>query len=353
MNKIRIGIVGAGNISKAHLDGYMAKAEAEVVAICDINEERAKVRAKEYSIPKIYTDYKEMMKDKDIDAVSVCTWNSTHAKISIEALNNGKNVLCEKPLCISVNEALEIEDAVKRSNKIFQVGFVRRYDVRTKMFKEFVDNGDLGDIYYAKTTCMRRYGNPGGWFADVERSGGGPVIDLGVHFIDLCWYLMGRPKLKSVSANVYNKLGNRKNIKYLSAYKASDFDSDKNTVEDAANALVRFENGASMFVDVSYDVHGIENEELSVKLYGTKGGIVIEPNLHIITEKYNTILNIKPQMDSESFNWLDSFGAEMAAFVDACLNNGTTLSPIESGVEVMKLLCAIYESAAIGKEISL
>jgi predicted dehydrogenase len=162
---------------------------------------------------------------------------------------------------------------------------------------------------------------------------------------------MGRPKLKSISANVYNKLGNRKNIKYLSAYKASDFDAEKNTVEDAANALVRFENGASLYVDVSYDLHGKEPEELSVRLYGTKGGLELEPALHIITEKYDTILNIKPQMDSEGFNWNDSFGAEMSAFVDACMGKGTTLSPIESGVEVMKLLCGIYESAALGKEI--
>src|SRR6185312_10879237 len=127
------------------------------------------------------------------------------------------------------------------------------------------------DIYYAKGSCIRRLGNPGCWFADKERSGGGPMIDLGVHMIDICWYLMGKPKVKSVSGNVYQKLGNRSNVQNLSFYKAADYDANKNTVEDMANALVRFENGASLFVDVSFTAHA-KKDEISLKLYGDKGG---------------------------------------------------------------------------------
>jgi len=351
-NKLRIAVVGAGNISHAHLTGYKEKPEAQVVAVCDINEERAKGRAEEFGIPKVYTDYREMLKNEDIDAVDVCTWNSEHAPISIAALNHGKHVQCEKPMTMTVRQALEVQEAVRKSGKVFQVGFVRRHDQRVKMFKEFIDAGDLGEIYYAKTSCLRRYGNPGGWFSDLARSGGGPVFDLSVHFVDLCWYLMGCPKVKSVSANVYHKLGNRKNIRYLSAYRASDFDAEKNDVEDAANALIRFENGASLLLDVSYDLHGDQPEELNVKLYGTKGGIQLEPSLWMVTEKHDTILNIKPQMDSEGFDWFASFGAEMSSFVDSCLGNSELVSPVESGVEIMKILCAVYESAKLQKEIT-
>ncbi len=123
------------------------------------------------------------------------------------------------------------------------------------MLKSFIDKDRLGDIYYAKASLLRRVGNPGGWFSDKERSGGGPLIDLGVHIIDSCWYLMGRPKVKAITGHVYDHLGNRSHIKNLSFYKAADYDASANSVEDLANALITFENGSSLMVDVSYSLH--------------------------------------------------------------------------------------------------
>ncbi len=298
----------------------------------------------------MYTDYRELLADPEIDGVSICTWNNTHAEISIAALEAGKNVLVEKPLCKTVEEAKRVEEAVRRSGKILQVGFVRRYASNTNILKQFIDNGDLGEIYYAKASCLRRLGNPGGWFADKERSGGGPLIDLGVHIIDICWYLMGRPKVKSVSGNTYNRLGNRANVKNLSFYKAADYDASKNTVEDLANALIRFENGASLMVDVSFTLHA-KKDELSVKLYGDKGGAELEPELSFVLEQYDTILNASPQVNNLSFDFADAFQNEIDHFVSCCQTGETPISPVEDGVELMKILCGIYESSEKGSEV--
>lgn len=350
MAKVRIGVIGAGSISQAHMDAYAKCADAQIVAICDLNEERAKAKAEKYGAAHVYTDYRELLKNPDIDAVSICTWNNSHAEISIAALDAGKNVLCEKPLCQTVEQALQVEEAVRRSGKFLQVGFVRRYTDNTKILRQFIEAGELGEIYYAKASCIRRLGNPGGWFSDKARSGGGPLIDLGVHVIDICWYLMGKPKVKSVSGNAYNKLGNRANVQNLSFYKASDYDAEKNDVEDLANALIRFENGASLMVDVSFTLHA-KKDEIAVKIYGDKGGAEIEPELFLVTEQHNTILNVTPQVDNLSFDFAAGFRNEISHFVDSCLGRKETLSPVEDGVEMMKILCAVYESAATGKEI--
>ncbi|MZQ87053.1 gfo/Idh/MocA family oxidoreductase [Paenibacillus sp. 5J-6] len=351
MSKLQIAVIGAGSISEMHLRSYQSNPDVELYAICDLNEERAKAKAEKYGISRVFTDYKELLADPAIDAVSICTWNNSHAPISIAALEAGKNVLTEKPLCKTVEEALAVEKAVHRSGKTLQVGFVRRYASNTGIVKSFLDHGELGEIYYAKASCIRRLGNPGGWFSDVERSGGGPLIDVGVHVIDLCWYLMGRPKVKSVSGNTYNKLGNRANVKNLAFYKAADYDSTHNTVEDMANALIRFENGASILVDVSFTLHAKE-DELTVKLYGDKGGAELEPALSIVTEKYDTILNLTPQINNLSFDFVAGFQQEINYFVEVCQGKKETLSPVQDGVEMMKILCGIYESSKLGKEIS-
>lgn len=349
MSKVKVGVIGAGSISAVHFDAYVNNAEVDLVAVCDLNRERAEQKAEQYGARKVFTDYKELLADPEIDAVSICTWNDTHAEISIAALDAGKNVLCEKPLSKTVEEALQVQEAVRRSGKVLQVGFVRRFGTNTKVLKQFIDSGDLGEIYFAKATCLRRLGNPGGWFSDINRSGGGPLIDLGVHIIDACWYLMGKPKVKSVSGNTYNRLGNRNHVQNLSYYKSADYNAT-NTVEDLANAVIRFENGASLIVDVSFSLHAKE-DELSIKLYGDQGGAELEPHLLIVGEKNDTILNISPQIDHTTFDFANGFQNEINHFIDCCLERTTTISPVEDGVEMMRILRGIYESSARGEEI--
>ncbi|CAM4035770.1 Gfo/Idh/MocA family oxidoreductase [Cohnella lubricantis] len=349
-DQVRVAVIGAGSISEAHLEAYRNNSLADLVAVSDVNGARARAAADKYGAPKSYADYRELLADPDVDAVSICTWNNTHAEIAIAALNAGKHVLVEKPLCLTVEEALAVQQAVRSSGRLLQVGFVRRYDPNAQLLRRFAELGEFGDIYYAKASILRRLGNPGGWFADAKRSGGGPLIDIGVHVIDLCWYLMGKPKVVSVSGNAYRELGNRQNVKGLSFYKAADYDPSLNTVEDLANALIRFENGASLYVDVSFTLH-LEKDESSAKLFGTKGGFEVIPELKIITEKHDTILNVTPQVDHAGFDFRAAFQGEIDHFVDCVREGREPISPVEDGVEIMKILCGVYESARLGREI--
>ncbi len=349
---LRVGVIGVGSISGVHIQPYLENKDVELVALCDINEERLAKAGEQYGVANLYNSHEALLANEEIDAVSICTWNNSHASIAIAALEAGKHVLVEKPLSMTVEEALAVEKAVEESGKILQVGFVRRHADNTKLLKQFIDQDELGDIYYAKASCLRRLGNPGGWFSDISKSGGGPLIDLGVHMIDICWYLMGKPRPVSVSGNTYKALGNRSNIKNLSFYKAADYDPILNDVEDLANALIRFENGASLYVDVSFTLQA-KDDELSVKLFGDKGGAEIEPELALVTEKNNTILNVTPQVDNLSFAFNAAFKNEINHFVTSCLEGKETIAPVADGVQVMKMLNAVYESAKTEKEIYL
>ncbi|EKN69112.1 oxidoreductase domain-containing protein [Neobacillus bataviensis LMG 21833] len=344
MKQLRVCVIGAGSISDLHFQAYRNNPDAVLSGVFDYSRERAEEKAQKYGIDHVYNSLEEVFNDSDVDAVSICTWNDTHAEISIGALKGGKHVLVEKPLSMTVAEAVKVEEAVRKYNKTLQVGFVRRFATNTKVLKSFIDSGKLGEVYYAKASCLRRLGNPGGWFADKERSGGGPLIDLGVHIIDICWYLMGRPKVKTISGNTYRQLGNRGNVENLRFYKAADYDKGKNTVEDAANALITFENGASLLVDVSFTLHA-KRDEIQVKLFGTKGGAELEPELVLISEENDTIINIHPQIDHLSFDFTNAFQNEIDSFVTCCLTGTKPLAPVEDGVEIMKILAGIYEAS--------
>ncbi len=349
---IGIGVIGTGSISEFHLGPYSRHEDVTIRGVCDQNLERAQKVAAAYDGAQAYSDYQELLADPQIDAVSICTWNNTHAEISIAALRAGKHVLVEKPLCRTMEEAEQIAAVVQETGKLLMVGFVRRYDNNAQMLKRFSDEGDFGDIYYAKASYIRRFGNPGGWFSDIERSGGGPLIDIGVHVIDLCWYLMGRPEPLSVSGNTYYELGNRAHIQHLSHYKAADYDATKNDVEDMANVMIRFKNGASLLVDVSFSLHARENEGM-IKLYGSKGGFEVDPAVSITTEKYNTVLNIQPQVDHAGFQFAEAFDNEIRHFIECVRTGEQPISPVEDGVQMMRMLTGIYESARLRREVIL
>ncbi|MGF9977165.1 Gfo/Idh/MocA family oxidoreductase [Viridibacillus arvi] len=350
MTKINVCVIGTGTISDHHFKAYANNPDVTIYGVYDYVYERAQKKAEQYGAKKVFKSLEELFSDTNVDAVSICTWNKTHAEIAIEALKHDLHILVEKPLCMTVEEAYAIQEEADKHNKVFQVGFVRRFGTNTKVLKSFIDAGKLGDIYYAKATYTRRLGNPGGWFVDVNKSGGGPLIDIGVHIIDICWYLMGRPKVKSISGNTYNHLGNRKNVKNLSFYKTADYDQTENTVEDLANALITFENGASLLVDVSYTLHAKE-DELGVKLYGTKGGAELEPELVIISEENDTILNMQPQIDHLTFDFQNAFQNEINSFIESCTTGVVSQAPVEDGVEIMKILEGIYKAAETKSEV--
>jgi predicted dehydrogenase len=352
LSKLRIGVIGAGSIAGMHLKSYLGNPDVELVAIHDLNLARAQAAADKFGVVRTHADLAGILEDPEVDAVSICTWNNSHASLAIAALDAGKHVLLEKPLSRTVAEAEAIEAAVARSGKVLQVGFVRRFSANAKTLKAFIDAGDLGQIYYAKATNLRRLGNPGGWFADSARSGGGPLIDIGVHVLDLCWYLMGNPKAVTVSGTSYSRLGNRANITNLARYKVSDYDPETSDVEDLVTALVRFENGASLLLETSYSLHTSE-DQLGVSVYGDKGGADLEPKLRMVSESHDTVLNIAPQVDLLTFNFDEGFQNEIDHFVAVCQGTADPVAPVGHGVEIMRILNAIYESAALGHEVVL
>ena len=352
MSKVKIALIGAGNIANAHLESYCKVPDAEIVAICDINPDRLAKTADRFGIERRYTDVDSMLADNpDLDAADVCVWNCNHAECSIKALNAGLNVLCEKPMAYSAKEAEEMKAAADRSGKLLMIGFVLRFSNEAKIAQDFIEKDYLGEIYHAKAQYVRRHGNPGGWFADKAHSGGGPIIDLGVHVIDLTRYLMGNPKPVSVYAVASNRLGDRKYIKTGPGWVPEDAkEDDVCTVEDFATALIRYDNGASTFLETSYDING---EDIGKKqLFGTKGGMDLSNGVKL----YTTVNDYLADIDVKTANFnggQDMFVAEMAHFVD-CVKNGTEcLAKAEDGITVMKILDAIYESARTGHEVIL
>ena len=349
MKKLKIAIIGVGNIAENHIQSYKNNENVELYAFCDINEATLEEKGKKHGITRLYTDEQKMFDENpEIDAVSVCTWNNGHAPATIMALNAGKHVLCEKPMALNAEEARAMIDASKKNGKKLMVGFVRRFGNDTAVTRDFIDAGSLGDIYYAKATYLRRNGCPGGWFADKSRSGGGPLIDLGVHVIDLVRYIMNCPNPTSAYGATFSGFGKREGLKDKPAYIARGTGNDPHTVEDMATALIRFDNGAVLSVEASFNMHR-EKDTGTIELFGTKGGVKLDPEFSLYTETNGYLSNVKLNgATALSFNGL--FQNEINYYVNAIINDTDLSSIAEDGCTLMKILDAIYESASTGRE---
>ena len=350
MSKVRIGLVGAGNIANTHMTNYQNVTDAEVVAICDIDKGKAERLAKKYGVEKFYGSIEEMIASETLDAVDVCVWNVNHAKCAIYAMEQGLHVICEKPMAYNAEEAAEMKAVSEKTGKLLMIAFVTRYADETRVVKDYIDNGYLGDIYYAKAQYVRRHGNPGGWFADSSKSGGGPVIDLGVHVIDRARFLMGLPKPVSVYAAAYNYLGNRKNLKTNVGWIPEGATKDDICdVEDFATALIRFDNGAVIQLETGYSINDLPKSGLT--LCGTKGGMKTgDGALTLYTELNDFMVDTKIDINNLA-DARGGFEAELAEFVDCVLGKKTITATAEDGLICMKILDAIYESARTGHEV--
>jgi predicted dehydrogenase len=349
-NKIRIGVIGTGSISGVHLNAYKNNPNVEIYALCDINEERVKAAAEKYGVTRIFTDMHEMLKLEEIDAVSVCTWNSQHAPCTIAALDAGKHVICEKPMATSAVEARAMKAAADRNGKLLMIGFVRRFGNDCEILQDFISKDYFGELYYTKATYLRRKGNPGGWFGDKSRSGGGPLIDLGVHVIDLVRYLLGNPKPVSVYGATFQKLFDRRNVKDTVGYSsASRTANDICDVEDLASAMIRFDNGAVLSIEASFSLN-LKKDEGKIELFGTKAGAKLDPSLEIYSEINDYMANVQLTTKTDlDFNGL--FEKEINHFV-SCVKDGIECkAPAQDGIELMVILDAIYESARTGHEV--
>ncbi len=352
MGKLKIAIIGVGGIGGAHVQSYMKNPNVEVYAFCNRSEDRLKAQGEKYNVKRLYTDLKTMLDElPEIDAVSVCTCNKFHAEQAMTALKAGKHVLCEKPLSINAEQAQEMAKEATRQNKKLVVGFARRFGRDAEIIKDLIDKNALGEIYYAKASWLRANGNPGGWFCNKELSGGGAMIDLGVHLIDLVRYLCGNPKPISVYGATFTKLFNRPNVISATGYTSvNKTDRDVCDVEDLACAMIKFDNGLCLQVDTAFAVNGKPNK--SVELFGTKGGASLFPELKIYTEWFDYLADINLDV-AKTIGADNAMDNQINEFVDVILGKKQTRAPAEDGVEIMKILDAIYTSAKTGREVRL
>lgn len=349
MSKVRVGVVGAGKIAEVgHLPHYQKHPEVELVAIVDQNEERAEEMKEKFHLHRAYSSLSEMVKRESLDAVSICTPNVTHVPLCFEAIEHGLDVLVEKPLAVTYEEAKALEKAAERVQRIIMVGMTHRFRNEANVLKKFVEAKEFGKLYYVKTQIMRRRGTPKGWFTDHSLSGGGALMDIGVHALDLAWWMAGKPKPIRVSGFLYQGLGDYP-TELVSSWTSAAAKGGRSRfdVEDFATAFIRFEDEMVLHLEVSWAAEGPQDDALKVYLYGEKGGASLDP-LMVYGEKNHILHESQLIIERNSY-----YEAEIRHFIESVSTREKPSSSLEDGIAVVKMLEGIRRSAELGMEIDL
>ena len=344
-SKIKVAIVGAGNIAQtAHLPAYKKRNDVDLVGIADLNLERAKAAAEKFGIKAAFSSIDDMLANVDCDYVDICVWNGSHAECAIAAARAGKAILCEKPMALNLEHALKMQEEINKAGVLFMLAVPTRYTSSSILLRKMVDEGKFGDIYYAKTSYTRRRGTPLGWFTDTSKSGGGPVVDIGVHCIDRTWYFMGNPKPVRVSASTSYAIGNYE-TKGIGRWHALDEGDGTFDTEDSACGIIHFENGAAMVFEVSWAINA-PNDGFS-QIYGSKAGARMDP-LVIYGEDggYLSDNTLEPGP-------CDMFATEIDHFITCLRTNTKPISDLEQAVTMQRILQGIYDSARLGREVEI
>lgn len=272
MKKLRVGVIGTG-MGRLHMEGYSKDPRVEIFAICDINRKEAEEFAKKYKAKYTFTNYEKMFDIEEIDFVSIATPNYLHAPMSIAAFKRGKHVLCEKPMATSLKDAQAMVKAAEEAKKRLMIHMSMRFQPRFSLMKKLIDQGVLGRLYYGKSSWLRRRGTPiidfpstgtmarGEWFVQKEKSGGGALMDIGVHMYDLAWWMMGSPEVASIAGSTYTEITPPR-------FKEKGICAE---VDELSTIFVKFKNGASLFSEISWDAH--MEPTFSIQLFGNKAGI--------------------------------------------------------------------------------
>jgi len=353
-NKLRLAVIGTGGIARgAHLPVWTKMSNVEIVAVCDIVPGRAAAVARDLGIEKAYEDYHDVLQLQDVDAVDICTPNYMHSVIAVDALRAGKQVLCEKPDAVSPAEAAKMMQAARETGNLMMTIRNNRFEPHATFLKKYIEDGHMGDIYAARCGWIRRRGIPGkgGWFTTKEQSGGGPLIDLGVHFIDVSLWLMGNPKPVGVSASSFCKFANTEaasdsvHSQFGEAKSEGTFD-----VEDLVMGFIRLDNGACLQIEFSW-ASNIEKEDNFFEFRGTKAGASfhgMDNKLKIFGEVNGRVVDIVPQLSGHG-----GHANQIRHFADCVVNGAKPIVTPEQGLEMITLLDAIYRSAHSGLEVRL
>ena len=364
--ELGIGIIGAGSIAKGgHIPGYLSIPDrCRVVAIADIEIGRAKNLATQFGIPHVFERYEELLDVDEIGAVSVCTPPHAHAPATIAALKSGRHVMTEKPMAVDLAAARAMVSAAHASRRILAVDFQTRFIAQAQAMKRFVDAGDLGEVYLARARYVRRRGIPAyGAFHSKEYSGGGALMDIGVHILDACLWLMGFPTAVSASGSVFRKLVTQEDV----YNPMGQWDRAASDVEESAVGFVKFSNGAAMTLECAWALN-VAAMDFGIDLVGNHGGgeVLFEEAQHAAPGVH--ALRVFKDTGEMLVDWTPSSGATAAYpprdrpsphtlsiqnFVTAILEGTPPLVTGEHGLMTSTIIDALYRSAASGREVVL
>ncbi|WP_168122457.1 Gfo/Idh/MocA family oxidoreductase [Paenibacillus sp. HB172176] len=352
MRKLKVGVVGAGKIFEgSHAPAWMGNENVELAAICDVRREAAEDQAAKLGVGRVYTDYKQMLEREELDAVGVSTPNVFHSEVAIAALEHGVHVFCEKPDAVNPSEAIRMAEAAKLSGKLLMVMRNNRFTQQAQFLKRYIESGAMGEIYTGRTGWVRRRGIPGrgGWFTTKAMSGGGPLIDLGVHMIDVAMWMMGNPRPVAVSGATYTKFADAKvqispDARFGTVQEGGIFD-----VEDLATGFIRFDNGATLQIEFSWASNAEDMKFMELR--GTKAGCSLKNReLTLMTEIEDVLCDVTPRFGNDS---IAAHRRNINHFIACVLGEEEPINSPESGVDMINILDAIYRSAATGAEVRL
>lgn len=357
MELTRVGIIGCGGIANGkHMPSLKATGLCEMVAFCDIIKEKAEKASEDYGAKgsKVYTDYKKLLKDPTIDVVHVCTPNRSHSKITVDALNAGKHVMCEKPMAINYKEALKMVEAAKANNKLLTIGYQNRQNPECQYLKAECEKGTFGDIYFAKARAVRRRGVPTwGVFMNEYEQGGGALIDIGTHALDMCLWLLDDYDINYVVGTSFHKLNKDSGTANL----WGDWDVNQFTADDSSFGFIVMKSGATIFLEACWALNTLDVDEAKCHFSGTKAGADMIDGLRINGVKNNRQYVEKPDLKVGGVAFFDGDAAPTASnleqqiWMKAVRGEGKLTVLPEQAATVTRVLDAIYESAKTCKPV--
>jgi predicted dehydrogenase len=346
MKKLNLGIVGTGWPGQQHALAMRAIRQANLYACADLDETRRTEFEKEYAPEKSYASYEELLQDRRVDAAIICLPNFLHFPASLAALEAGKHVLCEKPPTRNAAEMKLLREEAARRKLIYYFGRQFRFTPAMRAAKNVIEAGRLGNIYYAKAIFVRSRGIPvgiGHWFTEKKRSGGGALIDIGIHAVDAVWYLMGTPRPMSISAKVFRNFAHLTNVPM--------FD-----VEDAAYAFIRFANDAVVQLETSWagnltdDIPPREyfgQELVNSTIYGTKASVRLKP-LTLFEDRDGEIVAVPLDAAEDEPS---GFELQLRNFLQAIAGDVEPVNNAEQAVALMEIIDGVYASSELGREV--
>ena len=352
---LRVGVVGLGFAGDRHLNAFTRLPNVEAVALAGLEEDRLLELGGRYGVPNLYRSWEDLVARDDLDVVSIGAPNHLHAPIAVAALEGGRHVLCEKPLARTGAEAEGIVRAAKRADRAVHIAFTQRERGDVQALKRHVEEGNLGSIYHAKATWMRRNGIPGmgGWFTSKEMAGGGPLIDLGVHMVDMALFLMGDPEVESVSCATYAELGprgrgGRTDMGLMKGDRPYE-------VEDLATAFIRLSGGATLNLEAGWAVYRESSDDFGVTLYGTDGGAEMKVRNYGTTDTVRIYTDVAgvPAVVTPEIEPREGHLAVIRRFVETIRGGDWSGQFGEDGLNRARIIDACYASALEGREVSL